>query len=131
MQTLPMQCPICGGEIHVTRFYCAECDSTVEGHFQIGRLMQLSPEQLQFVETFVRCEGKLNRMEKEIGLSYPTLRSRLLEVIRALGYEPDRELEREEPAFRISDEERRRVLEDLEQGRISPTDAMRQLQGGE
>jgi hypothetical protein len=127
MQQLPTQCPICGGDIQVTRFYCQQCDSTVEGHFEIGRFMRLSPEQLQFVEAFVRCEGKLNRMESEVGMSYPTLRSRLQEVIRALGYEPGRE----EPAPKISDEERRRVLEDLDQGRINLDEAMRTLQGGE
>lgn len=127
MKTLPTQCPICSGDIHVTRFYCPECDSTVEGHFEIGRFLRLSPEQLQFVEVFVRCEGKLNRMEEEIKMSYPTLRSRLLEVIRALGYEPGRE----EVPVKISDEERKRVLEELEHGRISMEDAMRVLQGGE
>jgi hypothetical protein len=127
MKTLPTQCPICGGDIHVTRFYCQECDTTVEGHFEIGRFLRLTPEQLQFVEVFVRCEGKLNRMEEEIKMSYPTLRSRLLEVIRALGYEPGRE----EAPVKISEEERKRVLEELEQGRISMEDAMRILQGGE
>lgn len=127
MKTLPTQCPICSGDIHVTRFYCPECDSTVEGHFEIGRFLRLTPEQLQFVEVFVRCEGKLNRMEEEIKMSYPTLRNRLLEVIRALGYEPGRE----EPPAKISDEERKRVLEELEHGRISMEDAMRILQGGE
>ena len=127
MKTLPTQCPICGGDIQVTRFYCQECDSTVEGHFEIGHFLRLTPEQLQFVEVFVRCEGKLNRMEEEIKLSYPTLRSRLLEVIRALGYEPGRE----EPPAKISDEERKRVLDDLEHGRIGMEDAMRTLQGGE
>ena len=127
MNTLPAQCPICGGDIQVTRFYCQNCDTTVEGRFETGRFMRLSAEQLQFVETFVRCEGKLNRMESEVGLSYPTLRSRLLEIIRALGYEPGRE----EPPVKISDEERRRVLDDLDRGRISAEDAMRLLQGGE
>ena len=127
MKQLPTQCPICGGDIQVTRFYCQQCDTTVEGHFEIGHFLRLSPEQLQFVEAFVRCEGKLNRMEDEVGMSYPTLRSRLQEVIRALGYEPGRE----EPAPKISDEERRRVLEDLDQGRISMEEAMRILQGGE
>jgi hypothetical protein len=127
MQVLPTQCPVCGGDIQVTKFYCPTCDSTIKGHFEVGRLMRLTPEQLQFVETFVRCEGKLNRMESEVGLSYPTLRSRLLEIIRALGYEPGRE----EPPAKISDEERRRVLEELDNGRISAGDAMRLLQGGE
>ncbi|HEY3289164.1 MAG TPA: DUF2089 domain-containing protein [Anaerolineae bacterium] len=127
MNTLPTQCPICGGDIQVTRFYCQTCDTTIEGHFEIGHFMRLSSEQLKFVETFVRCEGKLNRMESEIGLSYPTLRLRLLEVIRALGYEPGRE----EPVAKVSDEERRHVLDELDHGRISAEEAMRVLQGGE
>ena len=127
MKALPTQCPICGGDIQVTRFYCQECDTTVEGHFEIGRFLRLTSEQLQFVETFVRCEGKLNRMESEIGLSYPTLRSRLMEVIRAMGFEPGRE----EPPVKVSEEERLRILEDLDQGRISAEQAMHVLQGGE
>ncbi len=127
MKQLPTQCPICGGDIEVTRFYCQQCDTSVEGHFEIGRFLRLSPEQLKFVEAFVCCEGKLNRMEGEVGMSYPTLRSRLLEVIRAMGYEPGRE----EPASKITDEERRHVLDELEQGRIGPEEAMRVLQGGQ
>ena len=81
------QCPICGNHLHVTRLQCRNCDTTIDGHFTLGRLYQLSPEQLEFVETFLRCEGKINRVEQEIGLSYPAVRARLNDVIRALGYE--------------------------------------------
>ena len=90
-----------------------------------GAFEALTPEQLGFVETFIRCEGKINRMEDEIGLSYPTIRNRLHEIIRALGYEPGGE----EPG--MSDEERRKILEDLEQGSITYEDAMRMLKEGE
>jgi hypothetical protein len=75
---------------------------------------------------FVRNEGRINRMENELNLSYPTIRNRLHEVIRALGYEPGGE----EPSG-ISDEKRQRVLEDLDQGRISAQEAMRLLQESE
>jgi len=129
MRTLPSQCPLCGGEITVTRLHCPACDVTMEGRFVVSRFMQLSPEQLSFVETFVRCEGKLSRMEGELGLSYPTIRGRLHDIIRALGYEPGKE---DLPAAaKISDEERRRILEQLDQGRISPEKAMALLQGSE
>jgi hypothetical protein len=119
MNTLPTTCPLCGGEITITRIYCRDCDSTIEGRFNAGPFSQLTPEQLAFVETFVRCEGKITRMESEIGLSYPTIRNRLHEVIRALGYEPGGE----EPAG-LSDEERQRILEDLDKGLISAEEAM-------
>lgn len=126
MLPLPSRCPLCSGEIIVTRLQCRECDSTIQGRFNTGPFERLTPEQLNFVETFVRCEGKINRMEEEIGLSYPTIRNRLHEVIRALGYEPGGE----EPA-KISDEERRRILEDLEHGQITYQEAMRMLREGE
>ena len=126
MNTLPTRCPLCGGEVTVTRIYCRDCDTTIEGRFSGGPFSQLTPEQLGFVETFVRCEGKITRMEIELGLSYPTIRNRLLEVIRALGYEPGGE-----EAARLSEEDRQRILEDLDQGRISAEEAMRLLQESE
>ena len=75
MNTLPTKCPLCGGEVTVTRIYCRECDTTIEGRFSGGPFSQLSAEQLAFVELFVRCEGKITRMEDELGLSYPTITS--------------------------------------------------------
>lgn len=124
MNTLPTRCPLCSGEIAVTRLYCRDCDTTIEGRFVGGPFSQLTQEQLDFIETFVRCEGKINRMEGEIGLSYPTIRNRLHEVIRALGYEPGGA---DEPV-RLSDEERQRILEDLDKGLISAEKAMQMLQ---
>jgi hypothetical protein len=126
MLPLPSKCPICGGEILVTRLHCQDCDTTIEGRFSGGAFSQLTKDQLAFVETFIRCEGKITRMEDEMGLSYPTIRNRLHEVIRALGYEPGKE----EPAG-LPEESRLRILEELEAGQISYMDAMRMLQEGE
>jgi len=126
MHSLPSRCPLCEGEIFVTRIHCRECDTTIEGRFSAGLFGQLTAEQISFVETFVRCEGKITRMEDEIGLSYPTIRNRLHEVIRALGYEPGGE----EPV-KVNDEERRRILEDLDQDRITYQEAMRLLRESE
>ena len=115
-------CPVCGENLTVTRLYCRACDSAIEGHFTLGRFYQLAPEQMAFVETFIRCEGKLTRVQEELGMSYPTARARLTEVIQALGYEvsdskPD-----------ISPEERRKILEQLAAGEISSEEAVQQLQ---
>lgn len=123
MNTLPTKCPLCGGEITVTRIYCRDCDTTIEGRFVGGPFSQLTQEQLDFVETFVRCEGKITRMEGELDLSYPTIRNRLHEVIRALGYEPGGG---DEPSG-LTDEERQSILEDLDMGRITADTAMRLL----
>jgi hypothetical protein len=108
----------------VTRLHCRSCDSALEGQFSLGRFYQLSPEQLAFVETFIRCEGKLTRVQDELSMSYPTARGRLTDVIRALGYEV-----REEPPP-ISAGERKRVLEQLASGEISSEDAVDLLKAG-
>jgi len=129
MKTLIGKCPICGENLTVTRLHCRNCDTTIDGQFSLGVLEMLSPEQLLFVETFVRCEGKLNRMEKETGLSYPTLRSRLTELIRAMGFEVGQE-EPAPPVSGVTDGERRAILEDLAAGRLSTEQAVKSLQGG-
>jgi hypothetical protein len=120
------RCPVCQNELVVSRLHCPSCDTAIEGRFTTGHFANLTQEQLDFIVTFVRCEGKINRMEDELKLSYPTIRNRLHEVIRALGFEPGKE---ESPE--IDDETRRSVLEDLDAGKISAEDAMRLLRGEE
>lgn len=123
MNPVPTTCPVCQEILSVQRLHCRNCDTTIEGHFDLGRFSQLTPDQFAFVEGFIRCEGKLNRLEKELGMSYPTLRARLTEVIRAMGYSVG-----PEPIV-ISNEERHRILDDLASGKISPEEAMNMLEG--
>ncbi|MGD8463069.1 MAG: DUF2089 domain-containing protein [Anaerolineae bacterium] len=117
------RCPVCKDSMIVTRLHCRNCDSALEGQFSLGRFYQLSPEQLSFVETFIRCEGKLTRVQDELGMSYPTARARLSEVIQALGYEVH-----EEPPP-ISSDERKSILEKLAAGELSSEDAVELLKG--
>ena len=141
MNNLPDVCPFCGGELIVTHVNCRQCDTDFEGRFSAIGMTQfteeqlafvqrfvsrLQPEQLAFVETFVRWEGRIKSMEAELGLSYPTIRKSLDEVIRALGYEPD-----EEDLVGVSEERRREILEQLDSGEISAEEAMRLLGGEE
>lgn len=125
MLPLPTRCPLTGGEIIVTCIYCPDADVTIEGQFAVAEppFAQLTPEQLRFVEAFIRNEGKLNRLEEELGLSYPTIRSRLHDVIRVMGYEPGKE--------EASAVDRKQVLADLEAGLISFKEAMQRLQGSD
>jgi hypothetical protein len=118
-------CPVCGAELVVERYRCESCDTRIEGRFDNSALPGLSPEQIAFVKTFVRCEGKITRMEAELDLSYPTIRNRLREVIRAMGYEPKGD------DAEIAPEKRRAVLNDLDAGKISADEAMQALRGGD
>lgn len=117
------KCPVCGEALTVVRLHCRSCDTTIEGRFAIGRFERLSPDQLAFVETFIRCEGKINRMEEALALSYPTIRSRLREVIRVLGYE----VAAAEDTSGPSDGDRQKILDDLELGRITSEQAVQLL----
>ena len=123
MYPIPTECPVCHDDLLVTRLVCRNCGTGLEGRFTRGRLLQLTPEQLHFVEVFLRCEGKLNRTQEELSISYPTVRSRLVEVIRALGYEVGEEQE-------ADDERRQEVLAQLARQEVSAEEAFRILQEG-
>lgn len=118
------KCPVCGEELTVNRLHCRSCDSALEGHFNLGKFYRLTPEQLHFVETFVKCEGKITRMEEELGISYPTVRNRLHDAIRALGYDVPVEAG-------VSAERRKSILEQVQAGELSPKDAVELLKGTE
>lgn len=78
-------CPICGGELAVTRLHCRSCATTLEGDFNVGRFARLSREQFALLESFLRSKGNLKEMERELGISYPTVRARVEALLRALG----------------------------------------------
>lgn len=129
MHPLPNECPLTGGPIIVTRFICPESGLTIEGEFVVNTpFAQLTADQIQFIEAFVRNEGKLNRMEEELNLSYPTIRARLRDIIRAMGHEPGKdEAPEESPIYQP--ETRQTILQRLHNGEIDFESAMAQLRG--
>jgi len=117
---VPTKCPVCQDELFVTRLVCRNCGTALEGRFAMGKLFQLSSDQLHFVELFLRCEGKLNRVQEELGLSYPTVRNRLSEVIQSMGYDAS--------LPRVDESQRRDILERLARKEISSEEALALLQ---
>ncbi len=126
-------CPVCSAELAVTRLHCHACGTTLEGDFSVGRFGRLTRDQLALLESFLRSRGNLRDMERELGLSYPTVRSRVDGLVRALGLgeapasssaagpaagEPSGSDEAGDPATR-----RREILERLARKEISATDA--------
>jgi hypothetical protein len=112
------KCPTCGGDLIVTALECVSCDTKIESSYTLTRFCRLSQESLDFVETFVKNRGNIKEMERELGLSYPTVRSRLNDVIRELGYEV-----KAEPVSEEISEKRREILRRLNAGEISATEA--------
>jgi len=131
-------CPICSGELAVTRLHCRSCGTTLEGDFNVGRFARLSREQFALLESFLRSKGNLKEMERELGISYPTVRARVDALLRALGLGDDESAADElETATEISTEiagaavdaaaARRVVLERLARREIDPATAAAEL----
>jgi hypothetical protein len=130
-------CPVCSGELAVTRLRCGSCGTTIEGEFRVGRFGGLSREQMALLESFLRSRGNLREMERELGLSYPTVRSRVDNLVRSLGLggpaEEDARGDRPEPvesggqagssASHASGGDRREILERLARHEIGAQEA--------
>src|SRR5689334_9468770 len=137
MYPVPGICPVCGHQMAVTRLHCGRCATTVEGLFSLGRLHYLGRARQPFIGIFIKCRGKIKDVEQELGISYPTVVRLLDEVVSALGVDEPPEFSDlplpaptpEPPA--VSPEQRRAILDDLSQGRISSAEALRLLQGAE
>jgi hypothetical protein len=143
-------CPVCEGELLISRLHCRSCGTALEGEFGVGRFGRLSKEQLALLESFLRARGNLKEMERELGISYPTVRGRVDGLVRALGLADgaaeDPELDLEDEA-RAQEEEgvsattsetelatqRREILERLARHEIAADEAaaaLRELGGG-
>ena len=119
-------CPVCASELAVTRLHCGTCGTTLEGDFSVGRFGRLSRDQLALLESFLRSRGNLREMERELGISYPTVRGRVEALVRALGFGPRSEAdEPDEPATGPAPATRTRaeVLEALARHEMSAEDA--------
>jgi hypothetical protein len=114
-------CPVCGEELTIIKLACNHCQTKIEGDFAQSAFCHLPGEQLDFVEVFLKCRGNIKDVEKELGISYPTVRNRLDSVLQALGYRG----ERSEP--RPDETSRQSILAALEKGDISSEEAAQQL----
>ncbi|HZO88756.1 MAG TPA: DUF2089 domain-containing protein [Chthonomonadaceae bacterium] len=86
MAKLLTRCPVCESALGISELKCTRCQTRIQGAFDPCRFCRLAPEHLAFVETFLRCEGNLSRVEKELGISYPTVRNKLTAALAALGF---------------------------------------------
>jgi hypothetical protein len=122
-------CPVCASELAVTRLHCRSCGTTLEGDFSVGRFGRLNREQLVLLESFLRSRGNLREMERELGISYPTVRSRVEALVRALGFgaraESEAGDEPNEPASEPTTDGRSReeILQALARHEMSADDA--------
>lgn len=115
---VPGKCPVCEGELRITEVYCHQCETTIRSEFELCKFCKLTGPQKYFIEVFIKNRGNIKEIEKELGISYPTVRNKLDEVISALGYQVD-----QQKAY----VNRKEVLEKLGRGEISKDEALRLL----
>lgn len=137
-------CPVCSDELTITRLHCRSCGTALEGEFGVGRFGRLDRDQMRLLESFLRSRGNLKEMERELGISYPTVRGRVDALVRALGLSDEtsaaEDLETDggfepEPGVEAIDvtAERRAILEQLAAKEIGAEEAaarLRSLGGG-
>lgn len=118
------KCPVCGQNTEVTTIYCNDCGTRIEGHFQLCRFCRLTEEQKTFIEAFIKCRGNIKEVEKELGISYPTVKNRLEDAANALGYETPKGRSALEDEIYVR---RMEILDNLENGKISVEEALNLL----
>ncbi len=111
------QCPICSGTVEITEVYCNSCKSTIKGHFKPCKFCTLSQEHKEFAEIFIKNRGSIKEIERELGISYPTVKGKLDSLITALGYKNQNS----------NNNDKKEVLERLYKGEITSEEAVRLL----
>ncbi len=111
------RCPVCSNKLAVIKLKCSKCGTVIENDFSLSKFEYLTSDQLKFVEVFLKCRGSIKDVEKELGISYPTVRAKLDEVVNALGYStPKRE-----------DSDSKEILDMLESGEITAEQAVNMI----
>ena len=109
--------PSCGGSLEITRLNCTSCETTVQGRYQPCPFCRLSPESTRFLLTFVRCRGNVKEMERELGISYWTVRRKLNDLIEKLGFEAEAVAEMDTAAEQMG------ILERVDRGELGAAEA--------
>ena len=112
-------CPVCRKQLIITKLHCTHCHTTIENEFELSNIASLSKEELNFIETFLKCRGNIKEVEKELGVSYPTVRGKLDDIISSLGYSTTKKVEID----------RKKVILMLEKGEITAEEAISILNG--
>jgi hypothetical protein len=119
-RTVLGRCPVCSSKLKVVRLQCDHCKTGIDGNFALDKFSYLSDEQKEFIEIFVKNRGNIKEIEKDLGISYPTVRRNLDQVIEALGY-----------SVKPSEEEvnKKDILEKLSTGELTSEEALKKLRG--
>lgn len=113
-------CPVCDSNMEIVEYHCPTCDISIKGRFGVGDLAALSVTQQEFVKVFVCSGGNIKEVERVLGISYPTVKSRLNEISKVLCNKVHRDTGRNSLD----------ILAKLEKGELSVNDAVKAIKKG-
>ncbi len=119
------ECPVCHNDLIVTGLKCTHCETKLNGEFTLSKFNYLDTEKLYFIEVFVKNRGNIKMIEKEMGLSYPTIKKMLDEVVEQLGYSNSQTVEVEKEEYKGPS--RKEILEQIDNGKLSVEEAAKLL----
>lgn len=117
----PSKCPVCGEKLSITKLSCHNCSTSIDGDFQPCEFCRLPEEDLEFAKVFIKCRGSIKDVERELGISYPTVRGKLDAVIKGLGFETSSKDEEMKKA------EKNEILDRLSKGEITSKEAAEKI----
>jgi hypothetical protein len=119
-RSAPRQCPVCAEPLLLTRLSCASCSTELSGKFDSCEFCSLTGEDRQMLKVFLGSRGNMKELERHLGVSYPTARSRFDALLVKLGIDrpsgPPANLE---------------MLESLARGELSVDAALEQLRAAD
>ncbi len=117
MRKILERCPSCGSELQITRLDCTACETVVLGRYAPCPFCKLSPESTRLLMTFVKSRGNIREMERELDISYWTIRRMIDDLIEELGLEA-------KPAGDTETELRmREILDQVNRGELDADEA--------
>lgn len=125
----PGQCPVCGEKLSITKLSCPNCSTGIEGEFQPCEFCRLPKQELDFIKVFIKCRGSIKDVGRELGISYPTVRSRLDIVMKSLGFTVDskEDVVRRQVVEARKDKAKNKILDMVSQGKISAKEAAEKI----
>lgn len=117
LRTAPRKCPVCAGDLALTRLSCDSCDTELSGHFEACEFCALTVEDRDLLRVFLSSRGNMKELERHLGVSYPTARSRFDAVLTRLGIE----------APVAASSARVDLMEKVARGELSVDDALKEL----
>jgi len=111
-------CPVCNHTLTIKKLHCNNCHTTIENDFALSKFSMLSGDELAFIETFLISRGNIKEVEKELGISYPTVRGKLNTIIAHLGHDTSKQ-------EHTTDEGS--IISMLEKGDMTADEAVKQL----